>query len=389
MKIAVLSDIHFGVRNNNPVYLDHFLKLFHEVFLPACRKENVTWCAIAGDVFDHRKMTNIDILRTVNKRFWPYMIDQFTGGTVVIPGNHDIYHTNTLRVNALEEHLPIHPKIILLMKPTVWTFDRRLNVLFVPWICEENQDECIDALAKNAGTAFDVQYRHRNSDVSHVIGHFHLQGHNMGNGQVAEDGMKEDIFVGSYKSVASGHFHTLSKVYRHYYRQGEHRGTTIQYLGAPYEMTWGDWNDPKGFHFLNTENGEYEFVRNPYVLHKKIIYDDTNFITSDEIIEEYRNTFVRLIITKKTQPSIFDAFVDSLEKVAYDVKIIDQTSSIPEIGSSPLTDNDLYAKIAGLDTDDVWAFIKQAIDEGSSSVDKAKLERFMGELYQEALLKQS
>jgi DNA repair exonuclease SbcCD nuclease subunit len=325
-------------------------------------------------------MTNHEILDAVNTRFWPKMFRQFKM-TWILPGNHDIYHSNSLKLNALTDgRLPSSHQIVKVLKPKVVPWGS-LKVLLVPWICEENKEECIDALAT-----------HRDSDVTHVLGHFHIQGFNMGNGQVAEDGYKEDLFVGCYKSVASGHFHTLSKVYRHYYRQGEHRGTTIQYLGCPYEMTWGDWNDPKGFHFLDTETGEYEFVRNPYVLHKKIIYDDTAYFsleaaTAESVIEPYRDTFVRLIITKKTQPLIFDAFVDALEKIALDVKIIDQTSSA--VGNAEFFETPLEKLCESLDTDDVWSFIKQAVDETKSHVGKKDLENFMRELYQEAMLKQT
>ena len=52
--------------------------------------------------------------------------------------------------------------------------------------------------------------------------------------------------------VYSGHFHHKST-------QG-----SITYLGNPYEITWSDYNDARGFHIFDTETRELEFIQNPY-----------------------------------------------------------------------------------------------------------------------------
>ena len=40
-------------------------------------------------------------------------------------------------------------------------------------------------------------------------------------------------------------------------------------------MMWSDYNDVKGFHILDTETREMEFIANPYQMFYRIKYDDS------------------------------------------------------------------------------------------------------------------
>jgi len=365
MKIAVLSDIHFGVRSNSRVFLDHFLEFFREGVVKRSNLLGVRHLIIAGDLFDHRKLTSTDVLHELKIRFWPEVWGQFNH-VYILPGNHDVYHTNTLRVNALETLVPSPPtpignKLDLVMEPEVFEFDN-LNILMVPWICEENEEECLDAIRIHA----------RNSNTSHVIGHFHLKGFNIGTGQVAEDGHDGNIFDG-YEEVASGHFHTLSEQ-----KVGRHKGTIVRYLSCPYEMTWSDWNDPKGFHLLDTEDGKYTFYRNPKRLFNKILWTAPEDLQSE--VGQYAGTYCRVIRDPRASPERFNTFIEDLEKVALDVKVVEQTTQV--LSSKEETTLEIA------DTDDVWTHLKTCIKE-TTTVDQGKLEALFGELYKEALLRQA
>ena len=60
----------------------------------------------------------------------------------------------------------------------------------------------------------------------------------------------------------SGHFHHKSD------------NGNVYYLGNPYQITWSDYKDPRGFHIFDTETRELEFIKNPYEIFHKIYYDD-------------------------------------------------------------------------------------------------------------------
>ena len=365
MKIAVLSDIHFGCRSNSKVFLDHFLEFFQEEVVKRCAHLGIRHLVIAGDLFDHRKLTSTEILHELNHRFWPEVWGQFVH-VMILPGNHDVYHTNTLRVNALETLVPkppppINNRLDLIMNPRTMEFEGR-NILFVPWICEENEAECLDAIRAA-----------RTTDIRHVIGHFHLKGFNIGSGQVAEDGHDGNIFEG-YQEVASGHFHTLS--------EKTVGPTTIRYLSCPYEMTWADWNDPKGFHILDTEDGKYTFYRNPKRLFNKIRWSDMTKVlsrhTTSVAVQEYAGTYCRVIKDDDTT-TCFESFMENLEKVALDVKVVEQQEKLVVAQQDELV-------IA--DTDDVWEHIRAGIRE-KNEVDQTKLEALFRELHKEALMRQA
>jgi hypothetical protein len=78
-------------------------------------------------------------------------------------------------------------------------------------------------------------------------------------------------------------------------------------------------NDPKGFHIFDSETLELEFIENPFRMFHKIYYDDRGK-KSEEILnsidpQQYVNTYLKVIVNYKTNPIIFDKFVDMLYRV--------------------------------------------------------------------------
>ena len=68
-------------------------------------------------------------------------------------------------------------------------------------------------------------------------------------------------------------------------------------MGNPYEITWADYNDPRGFHIYDTETMETEFIPNPYSMFHKIYYDDEKLEYGD--LSRYENCYVKIIIQNK------------------------------------------------------------------------------------------
>ena len=122
-------------------------------------------------------------------------------------------------------------------------------------------------------------------------------------GSFIDSGFESSIFS-KFDVVCSGHFHHKSS-----------KGN-IHYLGTPYEITWSDFNDPKGFHVFDTDTRELTFIANPYNIFHKIHYDDLDKESSEVMnidFEQYRNSIVKVIIKNKTNPYWFDLFIGKLE----------------------------------------------------------------------------
>ena len=50
MKIAILNDTHFGVRNDSEAFRNYQLKFYNEIFFPYIEKHNIKTLIHLGDV---------------------------------------------------------------------------------------------------------------------------------------------------------------------------------------------------------------------------------------------------------------------------------------------------------------------------------------------------
>ena len=58
MKVAIITDTHFGARNDSLTFLDFFDKFYANIFFPKLEEEGITTVLMLGDTFDRRKYTN-------------------------------------------------------------------------------------------------------------------------------------------------------------------------------------------------------------------------------------------------------------------------------------------------------------------------------------------
>ena len=102
MKIALITDTHWGARNDSVIFSDYFSKFYDNVFFPYIDDHNIKTCIHLGDVVDRRKYINFktanDLRENFVERLWEMNVD-----THMIVGNHDIYYKNTNQVNSLTE----------------------------------------------------------------------------------------------------------------------------------------------------------------------------------------------------------------------------------------------------------------------------------------------
>ena len=49
MKIAIITDQHFGARKGSALFHDYFLKFYNDVFFPTLEKEGITTIVDMGD----------------------------------------------------------------------------------------------------------------------------------------------------------------------------------------------------------------------------------------------------------------------------------------------------------------------------------------------------
>ena len=143
------------------------------------------------------------------------------------------------------------------------------------------------------------------------MGHLNLNGFEMARGLYNTECMDRKIFS-KFDMVLSGHFH-----------QRSHKDN-IWYLGSPFEQTWIDYGEERGFHILDTETLNLEFVQNPHKMFAKIFYD--GHIADDVDVSNYTGMAVKIIVNQIDDQYLFNKFIDEMEAAdPWHMQIIDNT----------------------------------------------------------------
>ena len=343
MKIALITDTHFGGRNDSGSFDSFFKKFYDEVFFPELKKRDVKNIFHLGDCFDRRKYINFDSLRSCREYFFDKTIDENICVDMIV-GNHDTYYKNTNNVNSPELLLNDYFNVAVYKKPDTITIGGR-DILVLPWICTDNYEQSIKAI--------------KETDAKVCFGHLELEGFQMWKGQENKEGFDPKLFR-NFDLVCSGHFH-------HRHSKGN-----ITYLGNPYEMFWNDFEDQRGFHIFDTETLELEFIKNPFTMFEKVYYDDTQTTPN---VDNYKDKVVKLIVVNKNDHTAYDKFLDKLYKAnPIEVKIVEDFS---EFESDLLDDEDI-------DLTDTLTLVSQYVDALETDVDKERLKTLMKTLYVES-----
>lgn len=346
MKIALITDTHFGARNDSLLFLDFFSKFYKNIFFPTLKERGITEVIHLGDVVDRRKFINYKTLNSMKEiLFFP--LKEMGGNVKIIVGNHDIYYKNTLKVNSMEELTKGMDHVTVYSDPCEVSLTKDHKVLFLPWICADNEDKSKELIEKTRTKV--------------VFGHLQIAGIESDKGSFMMEGHSIPMFK-AFQRVFSGHFH--------------HRSITenITYLGNPYEITWSDYNDKRGFHIYDTETMEVEFIENPYSMFHKIYYNDEKNDYGDLL--KYEDTYVKIIIENKNNNYMFETLMD---------KLIDAGTSNISVVDNLFDMEDLGDDIEGIeDVEDTMSVIKNCVD-GLQIKNKNDLNKLMQDLYGEAL----
>ena len=346
MKIALITDTHFGARNDNLNFNEYFYKFYDELFFPYLRENNITNVIHLGDVMDRRKYISYRIAKDFRERF----LDQFDGIQFhMLVGNHDTFYKNTNDVNSLQELVDgKYNNIKVYPAATEVDFDE-CKILFVPWINVNNMTHTIKML--------------KTSSAQICMGHLELSGFEMQKGMVMDHGWDKEEFS-RFDTVMSGH-------YPHKSDDGQ-----VCNLGTPYEIYWNDWDDPKGFHVFDTETRELERIVNPHKIFSKIYYDDSTMSYDNHDISQYKDKYVKLVVVNKKDLYQFDKFVDKLLQAdCHDVKIVEDFS---DLDASNVSDDIVE------NTQDTMTLLELYIDDLSVDLSKDRLKNTTRELYIEA-----
>ena len=342
MKVAIITDQHFGARKSSKILHDYYGKFYKNIFFPYLKENNIKTVVDMGDTFDNRRTIDLWAIDWARTNYFDVLHEMGIRVHTVV-GNHTAYYKDTNEINTIDLLLKQYDNITTYAEVEEIKLGD-LNVLLVPWINSENEETTFDTI--------------RNSQSKVAMGHLELNGFRAHRGHVMEDGMDIDAFE-KFDKVYSGHYHTRSD------------NGKIYYLGNPYEMFWNDVNDPRGFHIFDTETTEHTPVNNPYSIFYNIYYEDTPHQLFDA--SEYKDKIVKVIVRKKTEQKRFEKFLDKLYSVGvHELKIVE---------NFVIQDNEEFEVE---ETENTISILNRYIDESDMDCDKSVVKGILQKIYSEA-----
>ena len=296
---AILGDTHFGARRDDQNIAQNQRLFFDSVFWPYMDQHGLCSIITTGDTFDtpghltsKAWMMYKDCLGDPNRK------SGWSLETFMLVGNHDLAQKNSVSNSTLE--MVVTNDVNMISAP--FHYEDFYSVgLIVPWICQDNQEVIFDKIRQFADFKTDKK--------KFIVGHFELSGFEMSKGNIINHGHSPDLFKG-IDLVLSGHYHTKSV-----------KGNIV-YVGTPYQLTWHDADDDKGFHIFNTETFELTFVSNPHILFKRIRITEENV---KEPVDVGTAHFVELTVDRGVKSSdvkrIIETYLSGKEVSVIDVSL--------------------------------------------------------------------
>lgn len=347
MKILIICDTHFGVRNDN-IGIQRQQKKFNDDIIQYIKENNIKKIFHGGDLFDRRKYINFNTLKFARETFLD-PIENSGAEMDVILGNHDQYYKNTNEVNSLVELVRGYKNIRFHIDPI--EIDQ---FLLLPWISNNNYEKSLNAI--------------KNTKKPYCLGHLELNGFQMNRGHVCDTGMDKAIF-NKFNWVGSGHFHHRSNI------------DNVNYIGAAYQFTWSDYSDHRGFAIFDTGKGNCEYINNVHESFNLYYYDDENNEKQIEAdlakdFSAYTDTYVKIRIKSKKNSYLFDLLVEKIQK-SDPIKL-----SIVEDNLDLINEDNIDIEN---DIKDTPTLINNYVDGLKLDRDNNKIKSFMMDLYDEAL----
>lgn len=351
MKIAIITDTHFGCRGDSSVFLDHQEDFFKNVFFKTIDELGIKTILNLGDTFDRRKYVNFLTLHRAKSFFF----DEIAKRNIdyhVIAGNHDVHYRNTNEINSIELLCQEYSSFKAYTHAPVELDFQGCKIMLSPWITKENEELSHKAFNETR--------------CDFLAGHFEFAGFEMDRGSVCEHGLDRKNFD-KFERIWSGHFHHPSKY------------GNIEYLGAPYEMTWSDYEGVRGFHIFDTITHELKRIRNDGRMFVKLEYNDAD-LTIEDInsidLGSLAGSYVKVIVKNKTNPFVFDIFLNKLgESDAVEIKTIEDSLNLENISEEELI----------AESKDTRVILHEYIDSIDTGHDKRKIKSVIDSLYQEAI----
>jgi len=344
--VLMIGDMHLGVKSFNEEEMENQLKMMEEVY-KYCKEKGVKEIIQLGDIFDNRTVVNIKFLEEIGERLFKRL--ELEGLKMyVILGNHDIYYRERLEISLIEQMSRRYDSVEVIKEDKEMEINGK-RVKMIPWITKERELREEDI-----------------RDVEYVIGHFEIRDFYMMKGIKDSKGIRRGLFKG--KKVISGHYHMRQL-------EGE-----IKYLGTPYQMTWGDYKEEKGFyHWLRGD--EIKFIRNEVTYrHVKIeyeksrmkikgLYEEDRVVDKDSMKEEMeslKGMKIKMYVREEIDEEM-RRVIKEIDEKSMSLEVIDEremTGIVGEVDNDMIKDPmKMIIEVVKEEREEALEILKDVLDE--------------------------
>jgi predicted phosphodiesterase len=354
VKLAIISDIHYGARGEYLPFLENNRRFFREIFWPYLQKNEINRIVCLGDLVERRKSISYLVADYLQQDLL-FPAARYCRSFDWILGNHDIFYRNVTDIHAAKLFLPGDSPA-----PTFRSYDKATEVmfsdhfdvpiLFVPWIIDSNREQIMKTI--------------RDTKAQILFGHLELQNFERHRGDISHEGLSSSVFS-KFDVVLTGHFHHRS------FKEN------IYYVGSHAEFAWGDDGEDHGFHIFDTETRGMKFIKNPFTVFRKVWYDDAKGEPTLPAggFQSLNNKIIKVVVSGKNDAAQYDSFMDKVETAQpLSITVVEDHLNLN------LTDD---ANIVS-STKSTLDIIREFAAQANNIVDVAKLDSLLVKLYHEA-----
>jgi len=279
-KVALIGDVHIGVNKNSDDFFNCTIKWFSDLIVQLNHLK-IKHVFVLGDWHHYRDEISVKALDISSQIMSMFPKDIHVH---ILTGNHDCYFKDNSDVHSLQmfkgwENVSIYDKITSLNTP-----DNSKTITVVPWGCETI------------------------SKCDYVFGHFEINNFKMNNYTICNGGVDSSRILKSQADVYTGHFHKFQKK--------DYKTGSITYVGSPIQHDFNDVGNDNGFHILDFNTGECEFIKNDDSYPKFIQLKLSKIKDID--ISLVKNNYVKLIIDKDITENLLEKLIIKIK--SYNIK---------------------------------------------------------------------
>lgn len=249
MKTILITDTHFGTRQNSTTWLKSQLDFIYNQLIPCIKVNGPVRLIHLGDVFDSRSTISTIVASKVVNAFKKLseIVDEF----IIIGGNHDFYSPNSDEYDTLNL-LFGNLNIKLVTKQVL--VDKEAKHVYVPWYTWQ---ESIHA-------PIELQDIIDSYGIKRIFTH--------------ADIINEPVNI-RCQEIYSGHIHI------------PYLNNHIRNLGSTYALNFADSNSRRGFYIIH-EDGKLQFIANNQSIKFHRLYNSDIFTLPDWNKNDYIELYI-------------------------------------------------------------------------------------------------